>query len=84
MIAKTGTRASREGQIKSNLFKLDGEVEWLPNLPNQTQILNVRAFRIELEFRSVSLLGEGKTGVPGEKPLGTEKIREPRTNSAHL
>ena len=60
MIAKTGTRASREGQIQSNLFKLDGEVEWLPNLPNQTQILNVRAFRIELEFRSVSFLGEGK------------------------
>ena len=31
----------------------------------------VRAFRIELEFGSVGFWGEGKTGVPGEKPLGT-------------
>ena len=40
-------------------------------------VLNVRAFRIELEFRSVGFWGEGKTGVPGEKPLGAEK----RTNN---
>ena len=33
----------------------------------------VRAFQIELEIRNVVLLGEGKTGVPGEKPLGAEK-----------
>ena len=26
--------------------------------------------QIELEFRSVGFWGEGKTGVPGEKPLG--------------
>ena len=40
-------------------------------------ILNARAFRIELEFRNVGFCGEGKTGVPGEKPLGAEK----RTNN---
>ena len=39
--------------------------------------LNARAFRIELEFRNVGFCGEGKTGVPGEKPLGEEK----RTNN---
>ena len=33
-------------------------------------VLNARAFRIELEFRNVGFCGEGKTGVPGEKPLG--------------
>ena len=40
-------------------------------------VLNDRAFWIELEFRSVGFWGEGKTGVPGEKPLGAEK----RTNN---
>jgi len=28
--------------------------------------------QIELEFRNVFFLGEGKTGVPEEKPLGAE------------
>ena len=37
----------------------------------------VRAFQIELEFESVGFLGEGKTGVPGEKPLGAKE----RTNN---
>ena len=37
----------------------------------------VRAFQIELEFGRVGFLGEGKTEVPGEKPLG---VRE-RTNN---
>ena len=41
------------------------------------RVLNARAFRIELEFRNVGFCGEGKTGVPGEKPLGAEK----RTNN---
>ena len=36
-------------------------------------VTNVRAFWIELEFRNVGFLGKGKTEVPGEKPLGTEK-----------
>ena len=40
-------------------------------------VLNAQAFRIELEFRNVGFCGEGKTGVPGEKPLGAEK----RTNN---
>ena len=33
---------------------------------------NVCAFQIELEFGNVGFWGEGKTGVPGEKPLGAE------------
>ena len=37
----------------------------------------VRAFQIELEFGSVGFWGEGKTGVPGEKPLGAKE----RTNN---
>ena len=36
-----------------------------------------RAFQIELEFGSVGFWGEGKTGVPGEKPLGAKE----RTNN---
>ena len=36
----------------------------------------VRAFQIELEFGSIGFQGEGKTGVPGEKPL---RVRD-RTN----
>ena len=40
-------------------------------------VLNAQAFRIELEFRNVGFCGEGKTGVPGEKPLGAQK----RTNN---
>ena len=34
-------------------------------------------FQIKLEFRSVGFWGEGKTGVPGEKPLGVRT----RTNN---
>ena len=33
--------------------------------------------QIELEFGKVGFWGEGKTGVPGEKPLGAEQ----RTNN---
>ena len=39
-------------------------------------------FRIELEFGNVGFWGEGKTGVPEEKPLGAR--REPTTNSTHI
>jgi len=28
--------------------------------------------RIELEFGNVGFCGDGKTGVPGEKPLGAQ------------
>ena len=38
---------------------------------------NVRAFQIELEFGSVGVWGEEKTGVPGEKLLGARE----RTNN---
>ena len=38
---------------------------------------HVRAFQIELEFESVGFQGEGKTGVPGEKPLAARE----RTNN---
>ena len=37
----------------------------------------VRALQIELKFESVDFYGEGKTGVPGEKPLGAKE----RTNN---
>ena len=56
-----------KSKIKSILFKLDSVRSGCP----------ARAFRIELEFRNVGFCGEGKTGVPGEKPLGAEK----RTNN---
>ena len=36
--------------------------------PAWAHVLNARAFQIELEFRNVGFCGEGKTGVPGEKP----------------
>ena len=38
---------------------------------------HVCAFQIELEFENVGFWGEGKTGVPREKPLGAGK----RTNN---
>ena len=43
-------------------------------------VLNARAFRIELEFRNVGFCGEGKTDVPGEKPLGAEKKTNNKLN----
>ena len=39
-----------------------------------TEVLTIQ---IELEFGNVGFRGEGKTGVPGEKPLGARK----RTNN---
>ena len=39
-------------------------------------------FRIELEFRNVGFLGEEKTGVHRDKPLGAR--REPSTNSSKI
>ena len=41
------------------------------------QSTNWDTFQIELEFISVGFWGEGKTGVPGEKPLGART----RTNN---
>ena len=40
----------------------------------------VRAFQIELEFGSVGFWGEGKTGVPGEKPLGARERTSNKLN----
>ena len=37
-------------------------------------------FLVELEFENVGFWGKGKTGVPGEKPLGAKE----RTNSTHI
>ena len=45
--------------------------------PLTNSLKNVRAFQIELEFGSVGVWGEGKTGVPRSK-------REPTTNSTHM
>ena len=44
--------------------------------------LFVHCVQIELKFRNVGFRGEGKTGVPGEKPLGARtrtnnKLRPP-------
>ena len=43
----------------------------------------VRAFQIELEFENVGFKGEGKTEVPGEKPLG-ERERTDNTDSTYI
>ena len=37
------------------------------------------SFLVELEFANVGFRGEGKTGVPGEKPVGAKE----RTNNKH-
>ena len=64
------TSDKRLFKIKSNLLKLGSVGSGCPiSRARGSCIKNVRAFRIELEFRSVGFWGEGKTGVPGEKPL---------------
>ena len=40
----------------------------------------VRAFKINFEFGSVGFCGEGKTGVPREKPLGVREITNNKLN----
>ena len=50
-------------------------MEHLGDLKNSLK--RVRAFQIELEVGSVDFWGEGKTGVPREKPLVAKK----RTNN---
>ena len=76
---KKGKREKKPNQIRSNQFYLSS-IAWgvVAQSPEPgAHVLNARAFRIELEFRNVGFCGEGKTGVPGEKPLGAEK----RTNN---
>ena len=41
----------------------------------------VRAFQIELDFGSVGFWGEGKTEVPGEKPLAVKERTNNKLNS---
>ena len=41
------------------------------------KVFSVDIIQIELEFGNVGFRGEGKTGVPAEKPLGAET----RTNN---
>ena len=75
--AKQGEK--RYSNQKSNQFYLSS-IAWgvVAQSPEPgAHVLNARAFRIELEFRNVGFCGEGKTGVPGEKPLGAKK----RTNN---
>ena len=70
-------------QIKSSCFNsliMRGVVTQSPE--PEAHVLCVQAFRVELEFRSAGFSGEGKTRVPGVKPLGVEK--EPTTNLAHI
>ena len=43
----------------------------------------VRASQIELEFESIGFKRDGKTGVPGERPLGARK-RTNNTLNAHM
>ena len=44
---------------------------------HENSLKRLPAFQIELEFGSVGFWGEGKTRVPGEKPLGARE----RTNN---
>ena len=44
---------------------------------HNNSLKRVRAFKIELEFGNIVFLGERKTGVPREKPLGGKE----RTNN---
>ena len=38
------------------------------------------SFLVELEFGNIGFRGEGKTGVPGEKPVGAKE----RTNATYI
>ena len=49
----------------------------LRNLPSQKLMTEVLTIQIKLEFENVAFLGKGRTGEPGEKPLGARK----RTNN---
>ena len=49
--------------------------------PRQRHIIKcLTIIQIELEFENVGFLGEGLTGVPGEKPLGARKITNNKLN----
>ena len=44
---------------------------------------HVRAFQIELGFKNVGFKGEGRTEVPGEKPLGATGENQQQTRPAY-
>ena len=44
----------------------------------------VRAFQVELEFRSVGFWGEGKTGVPGENWSSRNKGETQQQTQSHM
>ena len=46
----------------------------------RTRLKHVRAFQIELEFESVGFKGEGRTEVPGEKPLSAKEKTNNKPN----
>ena len=41
-------------------------------------------FLLDLEFVNVGFWGEGKTGVPGEKPLGARELRTNNKLNPHM
>ena len=55
--------------MQCNVSRLHTENQRAP----KNSFKRVRAFQIEFESRNVGFWAEGKTGVPGEKPLGAEK-----------
>ena len=59
----------------NSAFTLFNKGETQPSVTNDKPV--APRFRIELEFGNVGFWGEGKTGVPGEKPLGART----RTNN---
>ena len=70
-------------KIKSNqVFKLDNVRSGCPFSRVRGSCIKWLSIPVELEFRSAGFWGEGKTRVPGGKPLGAEK--EPTTNLAHI
>ena len=74
-----------KSKSKSNQIKCLSSITWgvvAPSPEPEAHVLSDWAFRVELEFRSAGFWGEGKTRVPGGKPLGAEK--EPTTNLAHI
>ena len=55
--------------------------ECLPNHPSQRLMIKcLTIIQIELEFGNAGFWVEGKTGVPGEKPLGARKKTDNKLN----
>jgi len=63
------------GYRKHNIWSSLGVLEQSPEPEDHDKVLTI--IQIELEFGNVGFWGEGKTGVPREKPFGARK----RTNN---